>query len=995
VATQVETEPFRARRTPHPKVLSTLGIGKGEQSEQSKRLQQRLEDANAEIVQLTRHHEAKINQVSQEHASAIARLEQQSRADIAELERKQAAALTVSMGDSASSNLKIVGHATVRDYERMADVLLAKNVPCKKYWQQIKEERAMRFGFPIARMLLDSSQCRKPGCTCSRHHRITGHFSATQRFDLCAMQCLVFARCAATYAHRFRLDGVCHRHVVRQILTYVLNAQTPLTRHTRLLAQAKIRAGHDQAMRKYATSKCPAAVGMDIVEAMRYHMRLAHTTGLAEGFFFPDDARPESDAGVHGAATDWYTPEVKRKCNFSATVKLNRAAGDRCPVLAVFCFDGTRIGRDFDRSLQQHSWKFANSQSLSKDEVWLTHLCLVDENKENMTPIFRSVHSQLERPEAHKITVKTQERPVDFICVCDCKANLQVLNQQSNSAHYACAICTMRSEHMYDIEHQRFTLYAMEDELGTLSQTRNFRQIRKVRSELQQRRAEMGVSRTPEMADLAACRIEKLVETCSIDAGIDHGHLSAHLNEGQDWDKRKYAKLTLEQHAKLLDASRRLSLEKALQGCRWKAKVQRYCEVSDVASLADDIASLIRTATTSCLRQQNEYCAARRTKMLAPELYLRLHSLCRVAGPDDLEDLCERCRDSVDTLCSSCKRAQTQVYMAQRDNGAASVPMWVLPTEDSWRDQNFKYKKEIRALANGTLRCGDAHEQLGDVHYSNPDNACVPPTSVDYPCHHCKPCERHAPRRSLMCIDCTQHMYTSQHCSDVSARYETYGQVGRPSLRGLDNTAVAPDLLHTFIDITMTIMKWLVCCAEGCGSETGLRQSYLCNLGECLVDGNIKAFAWGPLVNLNIRGRHTPTRDGMNGPECKFLCDHSDLILDRTFGKTPVVGGNAHTCKQTMATGIGHLQNLRKWILCKDWQQLLEAEKVSVNPLVELQRSYETLQRWLLTEVSNPVNTSAAVQLGGKSQHGTKEALFQGIAWHNCPLALQTSPCMC
>jgi hypothetical protein len=235
------------------------------------------------------------------------------------------------------------------------------------------------------------------------------------------------------------------------------------------------------------------------------------------------------------------------------------------------------------------------------------------------------------------------------------------------------------------------------------------------------------------------------------------------------------------------------------------------------------------------------------------------------------------------------------------------------------------------ALANGTLRCGDAHEQLGDVHYSNPDNACVPPTSVDYPCHHCKPCERHAPRRSLMCIDCTQHMYTSQHCSDVSARYETYGQVGRPSLRGLDNTAVAPDLLHTFIDITMTIMKWLVCCAEGCGSETGLRQSYLCNLGECLVDGNIKAFAWGPLVNLNIRGRHTPTRDGMNGPECKFLCDHSDLILDRTFGKTPVVGGNAHTCKQTMATGIGHLQNLRKWILCKDWQQLLEAEKVSVK----------------------------------------------------------------
>lgn len=60
-----------------------------------------------------------------------------------------------------------------------------------------------------------------------------------------------------------------------------------------------------------------------------------------------------------------------------------------------------------------------------------------------------------------------------------------------------------------------------------------------------------------------------------------------------------------------------------------------------------------------------------------------------------------------------------------------------------------------------------------------------------------------------------------------------------------------------------------------------------------------------------------------------------------------------------------------------------------VETIVELQRSYETLQRWLLTEVSNPVNTSAAVQLGGKSQHGTKEALFQGIAWHNCTFSVQ------
>ena len=94
-----------------------------------------------------------------------------------------------------------------------------------------------------------------------------------------------------------------------------------------------------------------------------------------------------------------------------------------------------------------------------------------------------------------------------------------------------------------------------------------------------------------------------------------------------------------------------------------------------------------------------------------------------------------------------------------------------------------------------------------------------------------------------------------------------------------------------------------------------------------------------------------------------------------------------------------HACRLRKWILCKDWQQLLDAEQLSVNPLVELQRSYEALQGWLLTEVANPVNTNAAIQLGGARRTATTATggdsatdqtennaatLFQGIAWHNC-----------
>ena len=64
----------------------------------------------------------------------------------------------------------------------------------------------------------------------------------------------------------------------------------------------------------------------------------------------------------------------------------------------------------------------------------------------------------------------------------------------------------MRSEHMHDMQHQRFTLYEMERNLDTLCQTRNVRQISQARLELQRRQAEMGVSRALEMAELSALR---------------------------------------------------------------------------------------------------------------------------------------------------------------------------------------------------------------------------------------------------------------------------------------------------------------------------------------------------------------------------------------------------------------------------------------------------------------------------------------------------------
>ena len=196
------------------------------------------------------------------------------------------------------------------------------------------------------------------------------------------------------------------------------------------------------------------------------------------------------------------------------------------------------------------------------------------------------------------------------------------------------------------------------------------------------------------MAELAARRIKKLVETCSIESGIDYGHLNAHMNEGQPWDKMKYANRTLDNHANLLDASCRLSCEKVLQ-------VYERCMDDEKVRARDQMFFLIRVRVAQCLEKQDKTRKARRRSktMLSAELYLRLHTLCRVAGPDDLGDLCETCRDSVKELCHTCKGAQTQLYMAQRDNGAAGVPMWVLPAEDCWRDNDFKYRTQTCQVA--------------------------------------------------------------------------------------------------------------------------------------------------------------------------------------------------------------------------------------------------------------------------------------------------------
>ena len=53
----------------------------------------------------------------------------------------------------------------------------------------------------------------------------------------------------------------------------------------------------------------------------------------------------------------------------------------------------------------------------------------------------------------------------------------------------------------------------------------------------------------------------------------------------------------------------------------------------------------------------------------------------------------------------------------------------------------------------------------------------------------------------------------------ASERYETYGQLGAPGLKGIHNVAICCDLLHLMKDIVEAMLKWHVICAESCGVD--------------------------------------------------------------------------------------------------------------------------------------------------------------------------------
>ena len=55
---------------------------------------------------------------------------------------------------------------------------------------------------------------------------------------------------------------------------------------------------------------------------------------------------------------------------------------------------------------------------------------------------------------------------------------------------------------------------------------------------------------------------------------------------------------------------------------------------------------------------------------------------------------------------------------------------------------------------------------------------------------------------------------------------------GRLAFKSLQGVAICPDLLHTFIDIAETLMRWHICCAEGCGTDQASNENVMQRLAD-------------------------------------------------------------------------------------------------------------------------------------------------------------------
>jgi hypothetical protein len=875
----------------------------------------------------------------------------------------------------------------------------------------LAEDRAKqlrRMQLPVPRTMVKRSDCHTLKCSCQSEVRPSHVKSMNmgQAEDLRRQQVEAFQRCYRRIARwlgvtveslKEPMDGSDRKadslkatlRAVTQHLTATPTAQLCGGRLTctefacipeykwgeREIAAAAV---HKRALalNRHVADCCPRVVSIELVEARNWSLRQVESSKQAKRqLFFASNN--ETNIG-----DEWCTEEIMRNCQAYAMLNHTDSADSKSALVMSFCFDGVRCGKDFQHPYQQHSWRFANWNSAAVGDVWLTHICAVEETKAALHCVHRSVDAQLRQPDARFVQFESVQRSAHYIMVADCKAACQVLGLAGNSSNYPCFMCTQRKDDMYKLSHCRFTLQDKKTALESYirSQPRAHTQIAKKRHELEKLQSEMGEPRTPSQMELSTRRIHKFVETCCI-----YDAINASLSVVNRSGTANAAELNeaLVEHKKLCSCARRLAVAKVLGALI----VSKQCLVSrgslsggrlsvcsvkaaDTAELfldeASELAIQFDAARALAIRFKEVWTGSMtRQTSQANTIWTVSHGvrerpipsgvancmqaltkLCRAAGGMRLRDLCSDCQPSVRNLCSKCADNCDKEWAETRDRGYGLLPLWDTIPAAQYFNENNPHHNKLLALANGKMMAGTDTITIGRLHFSDPSNACVD----DW---------------------------------NEGAGYCTFGQIGEAMLKSIPDLYMAAYLLHTLKDVQFTLIQFNIMYAQGC--------KVINKLADELVQIGFRSFAWGPLLQAKVNGREKPLRESLNGPQSNFYYEHIDRILDATYGKNPPTGtdtrqdednrrqsdvGDKWRCKTVLLEGTALMQKLCSVIRSVDWTKRFNDGR---NPVRECQEAYRKLHTWLYTEAGDLSKTSAAIQLGDAGGN----RLFQGVAWHN------------
>ena len=663
-------------------------------------------------------------------------------------------------------DMNIAGGVSKRQAASQRKVLQGHGIECDlKQYRLHQAKKVRRWRLPLHFTFLTRQQCKSFSCRCwvgaGNEASQVRSVSMSQAEDLRRLQVRTFIQCYRNIARLLDVDEASMERIMEAIVRHLSAAPT-----ARLEGRTQTSIGFsnttipepyhewkpfERALARYVASRCPRAVGIDVVEARDWNVTQLEKMKQTKRLFF-------ASSSLENIGDDWCTAEVMRDCQAYKTLNRTNTVDSKSALVMSFCFDGVAAGKDFQLPYQQHSWRFANLRSAGVDDVWLTHMCAIKETKTCMQPVHRSVHARLSRPDARFVECDSVQRPAHYIGVSDCKAMWQVLGGAGNSSKYSCFKCTQCVDHMYDLEHCRFTVLDKETDLQSYIQLHRGAnlEIEKRRKELQKLRSEMGEPRSPSQMELSARRIAKFVETCCIVDAIN-GSLSV-CNVTKVANAKELEQAILK-HRETMKCARRLAC----------AKVVNHYLLRGVTDCSEILITHLNMCTVG-----HRPIPTGVQKRLA-----EVTKLCRAAGPLRMRGLCSVCQPSVQKLCSKCAHICDREWADTRERGYPGLPLWeTIPPEQYFDEENAHHQK-LLDLANGSLMSGKSNQKLAKVHFSDPDNACVDGW-------------------------------------EEGQGYCTWGQIGDATLKSIPDVYLAADLLHTMKDVQYTLIQANIAFAKAC-----------------------------------------------------------------------------------------------------------------------------------------------------------------------------------